>query len=350
MKTIRNTVLCAAAALACAMTGPAEAQTNLNAETGSPGGSSYTTLLHLAEIGKRSGAANLQITEGQTLTNSVRNVAEGKTDIAPAPFIIPFLLSKGLGPYASVGDEQGQELAGNLRLIFPYIFGVYTFFAYDTSPVDGWDSIAGNKILNGPPGGAAVNTSRGLVQIVTGLTDGKDYEGVQINWAQATEAIMQGTVEAAVSPELYPSPRIVQASSAGRVNIYSIPKNVYEAETTGRFLRAPGSAPYEAPIEALEFSDNVAFVSEDEMFRGLAAMGGAVVNKNMDEDLAYRLVKEYVSTLDELKAKVPYGGMIGLDQLDADKSGMCGANPLKYHPGAVRAWEEAGYTVPDCAK
>jgi hypothetical protein len=29
---------------------------------------------------------------------------------------------------------------------------------------------------------------------------------------------------------------------------------------------------------------------------------------------------------------------------------MCGPSPVKYHPGAVRAWEEAGYTVPDCAK
>jgi hypothetical protein len=29
---------------------------------------------------------------------------------------------------------------------------------------------------------------------------------------------------------------------------------------------------------------------------------------------------------------------------------MCGLNPLKYHPGSVAAWEEAGYTIPDCAK
>ena len=24
---------------------------------------------------------------------------------------------------------------------------------------------------------------------------------------------------------------------------------------------------------------------------------------------------------------------------------MCGKNPMKYHPGAVAAWEEAGYTL-----
>ena len=35
---------------------------------------------------------------------------------------------------------------------------------------------------------------------------------------------------------------------------------------------------------------------------------------------------------------------------DTATTGMCGAMPLKYHPGAVRAWEEAGYTVPDGEK
>jgi hypothetical protein len=29
---------------------------------------------------------------------------------------------------------------------------------------------------------------------------------------------------------------------------------------------------------------------------------------------------------------------------------MCGLNPMKYHPGAVRAWEDAGFDIPDCAE
>ena len=35
----------------------------------------------------------------------ILTVAGGKTDIAAAPFILPFLLSKGAGPYASIGPE-----------------------------------------------------------------------------------------------------------------------------------------------------------------------------------------------------------------------------------------------------
>jgi len=28
---------------------------------------------------------------------------------------------------------------------------------------------------------------------------------------------------------------------------------------------------------------------------------------------------------------------------------MCGANPVKYHPGAARAWIDAGYKIEQCA-
>ena len=29
--------------------------------------------------------------------------------------------------------------------------------------------------------------------------------------------------------------------------------------------------------------------------------------------------------------------------------GMCGANPIKYHPAAARAWRDAGFELEDCA-
>jgi len=34
---------------------------------------------------------------------------------------------------------------------------------------------------------------------------------------------------------------------------------------------------------------------------------------------------------------------------DVPMQGMCGANPVKYHPGAARAWIDAGYKLDECA-
>jgi hypothetical protein len=50
--------------------------------------------------------------------------------------------------------------------------------------------------------------------------------------------------------------------------------------------------------------------------------------------------------MDELKAKAPFGNSVNFDN---PMLGMCGQNPVKYHPAAARAWREAGYELDDCA-
>ena len=66
----------------------------------------------------------------------------------------------------------------------------------------------------------------------------------------------------------------------------------------------------------------------------------------MDDDLVHELVTAYIDTLDALKAKAPFGDTVNFDN---PMLGMCGANPVKYHPAAARAWREAGYELDDCA-
>jgi TRAP-type uncharacterized transport system substrate-binding protein len=142
---------------------------------------------------------------------------------------------------------------------------------------------------------------------------------------------------------------VSQIGAAGKVTAWSLPKDVYESEAMQKYMKAPGSAPAEMKVSEAQaaLGDNWTFVSEDDTFRAMATIGGDVVHKDMDETLVYDLVKAYVASLDDLKAKAPFGNSVNYDNPGL---GMCGANPLKYHPGAVRAWEEAGYEIPDCAK
>ena len=157
----------------------------MSAETTSPGGTAYLAPSHLAEVAALRGIADIQLASGQTLTNSIQNVAEGKTDISAAPFILGFLMSRGLGPYGALGPEKGAELAGNLRVLYPYALGIFILYAYDAKGVDGWHDLEGRKIFNGPPRGGALNNARSIITLVTGLKDGEGYEGVQANWGQS---------------------------------------------------------------------------------------------------------------------------------------------------------------------
>jgi TRAP-type uncharacterized transport system substrate-binding protein len=345
MKPIKIMV---AAATAMLMSTGAYAQANLTAETASPGGATHLSPSHMAEIAGTKGIANIQLADGQTLTNSIQNVAEGKTDIAATPYILPFLMSRGVGPYGSLGKEKGAELASNLRAINPFTLGVFFLFAYDAKGLNGWDDIEGRKIYNGPPRGGALTNARTMIELVTGLKDGEGYEGMQVNWGQSVPMITGGEPDAIVLPELFPGSRLTSATSAGKMTGWSMPKAVYDGEAMQRYMVAPGSAPFTMDIAELSalMGDDWTFVSEDSTFRAFATIGGNVVHKDMDEQLVYDLVSAYVATLDDLKAKAPFGNTVGFDN---PMQGMCGANPVKYHPGAVRAWRDAGFEIDDCA-
>jgi TRAP-type uncharacterized transport system substrate-binding protein len=326
----------------------AMAQANLTAETASPGGPTYLSLAHLTEVAGTSGVASIQLADGQTLTNSIQNVAEGKTDIAGTPYILPFLMSRGVGPYGSLGKEKGAELAENLRAINPFTLGIFFLFAYDAKGVGGWDDLKGRKIYNGPPRGGALTNARSMIQIVAGLKDGEDYEGLQINWGQGTTLVTSGEPDAVVLPEAFPSSRLTAVTAAGKMTGWSMPKTAYDSEAMQKYMKAPGSASFETPIADLEkvMGEDWTFVSEDETFRAFATIGGNVVHKDMDDALVTSLTTAYITTVNELKAKAPFGETVGYE---ATMQGMCGLNPVKYHPAAAKAWRDAGYQIDDCA-
>ncbi len=336
--------------LAAGMSTTVHAIENLTGETASPGGSIHLSMVHLAEAAAAAGVANIQVADGQTLTNSIQNVAEGKTDIAGTPYILPFLLSKGRGPYSKLGEEKGAELASNLRALYPVTLGIFALYAFDSKGLNGWDDLEGRSIYNGPPRGAALSNARSIIQLSTGLKDGDGYKGVQVNWGQAVKTITDGSADAVVLPILFPDSRITQSLASGNMTVWSAPLDKWNSEPYQKYLRAPGSAPFTLDAAKADLGEGVTLVTEDGTFRGLATIGGDIVNKNMPFELAKALTKAHIDTLDQLKKKAPFARYAGYGVVDSVKSGMCGANPLKYHEGAVAAWEEAGYTIDDCAK
>ena len=331
--------------------GPAAAQANLTAETSSPGNSPHVSVLHLAEVASSGGVANLQVQEGQTLTNSVLNVAEGRTDIASMPLILGFLMSKGRGPYSKQG-EAGADLAANLRALYPYNAGAYGLIALESEGIDSWDELKGKNVWNGPPRGAALVNARQAIFLAAGLKDGEDYTGHQANWGQLPTLLVDGSMDAFVFPLTFPSARAVTMQAAGSVVMVSTPKEVFEGEAYQKIFKAPGNVPIIVKWDDMGYEDGkgIRLISEDGTFRGMGTAFADVVHADMSFDTAKALTAAYIASIDELKAKTAYMKNVGVGMLDPDASGFCSLNTLKYHPGAVAAWEEAGLTVPDCAK
>lgn len=349
---LKKLTMMAAVATASFITTPAFGQANLVSHAAGAGTAGGLVATGLVEYAAAAGVANIQMKDGQTGTKYVLAVAEGEIDIGGAPYHLPFMLSRGAGPFGSVGAERGAELAPKVQLLYPYTFSVFYMYGFEASGIDSWDDLKGLKVLQGPPQGSMPRNSRALVQIATGLKADEDYESVTVSMNQLANAVIDGTADVAVIPGTFPGPRESQVGAAGASVAISYPKDVFESEAAAGLLNAVGAAPFTAPVSAIQeaLGDSWTIISEDDTFRGMAMVGGDFVNADMDEELAYQLTRAHIENLDNLIAKAPFMAALNLGNIDPNVAGLCGKNPMKFHAGAVRAWEEAGHEVADCAK
>jgi len=349
---IKNALLGATIALAPLA---AAAQATLTAETTTPGSTPHYIDTTLAAVLDSAGVAQMQITEGATLTNSVQAVAEGRLDMAPAPLILPFLLSRGIGPYSGIGAEKGAELAANIRVLFFNAGSGQVFGYYNNNPVEDIRNLEGKRIWNGPPRGAALTSGRAMVQLLGGLKDGEGYEGIQDPWPNTVAAITGGGADAWTIPEGLPSGRQIAIAAAGGTTLHDIPSDLLASELGQQILKAPGHAPYSVPVEeyrAAYAGSDITIVTDDDTFDTYATAFGQIVPAGMDDELAYNIVKAMLEGEERFLTGSPRGPylVMSFGDIDGVSQGVCGAVQVKMHAGAIRAYEEAGHTVADCLR
>lgn len=327
----------------------------LTAETTSPGSTPHYIDTTLAAVLESAGVATMQITEGATLTNSVQAVAEGRLDMAPAPLLLPFLMSKGIGPYSGMGAEKGAELAANLRVIFFNAGSAQMLGYYNSNPIEDIRKLDGKRIWNGPSRGGALTSGRAMIQLLSGLKDGEGYEGVQTAWPDAVPAITGGGVDAWTIPEGLPSGRQIAIAAPGGTTIFDVPSDLLASELGQQIVNAPGHAPYSVPIEefrAAYAGNDITVVVDDDSFDSFATAFGQIVPATLDEELVYAITKAYLEGEERFLKGSPRGPYTRLSfgDVDGKSQGVCGAVQIKMHPGAIRAFEDAGHTVADCLR
>ena len=350
---LRKTILGATVALA--PVAAAAADVTLTAETTSPGSTPHYIDSTLAAVLESADVATMQITEGATLTNSVQAVAEGRLDMAPAPLLLPFLLSRGIGPYAGLGPEKGAELAANLRVIFFNAGSAQMFGYYNSNPIEDIRKLDGKRIWNGPARGGALTSGRAMVQLLSGLKDGEGYEGVQTAWPDTVSSITGGGVDAWTIPEGLPSGRQIAIAAPGGTTIFDVPSDLLASDLGQKIVNAPGHAPYSVPIDEFRAAyegNDITVVVDDDSFDSFATAFGQIVPAGLDEDVVYSVVKAYLEGEERFMTSSPRGPYTRLSfgDLDGKSQGVCGAVQIKMHPGAIRAFEDAGHTVADCLR
>jgi TRAP-type uncharacterized transport system substrate-binding protein len=346
---MKRLVLFTTAALLATATAQAQNVT-LTMAAAQPGGVTDVSAKNLAEIAAAEKIATIQVQVGQVLTRTLQQVAENKTDISAGPFAVHFLMSRGLGPYSGLGREKGKELASNLRMLYPYHIATFYLMAYKSTGIDSWDKLKGKTVFNGPPRGGALVMARHMLLLTTGMKEGEGYTGKQISWGQANEIFIDGSVNAAVRPGTNPDANLPILLAAGDINLVSVPKDKFEGSGWQKLVTSPGAVPIVFPVKALaHYGPSVNVISEDDTFRTGGQSAGEFVNKSMDKKLAKALTAAFIKSVPNLYRKAPFAKGQLLGEIDDGKMGFCRAG-VKLHPGAIEAWEEAGFKVAACAK
>ena len=217
---------------------------------------------------------------------------------------------------------------------------MFYLVSFQTKGIDSWEKIRGKTIFNGPPRGGALTAARGLIKFATGMSEGKGYTGKQVVWGSSNALFLDGGVDAAVRPGNNPPTWIPQYIAAGKLNIVSFPKAKFNSKGFQKFVHGPGNVPVVLPISGLKFG-GAKVISEDNMFRTLSQTAGDVVNKSMSKTLAKKLTAAFIKNLGELRKKTPWAPGALYGSTDNAEMGYCKVG-VKFHPGAVEAWEEAG--------
>lgn len=347
---MKRILFAGAAALFFSVTAQAQNIT-LTSAAAQPGGASDISAKFLAEVAAANKIATIQVQVGQVLTKTMVQVAQGKTDITASAFILNFLMSRGLGPYSGLGKEKGKALAANLQLLFPFHLAHFALVSFQTSGIDSYAKLKGKTVHNGPPRGGALVTARNVIRLSSGgLAEGKGYVGKQIAWGQANSIFLNRSVDATVRPATNPASWIPIFLAAGKINIVSVPKKLFEGKAWTKYSNAPGNVPVLFPTKELNhYGANARVISDDDMFRSVANAGGAMVHKKMDKKLVKSLTAAFIKGTPDLYRKTAFARTSQFGHVDNKHFNYCKAG-IKFHPGAVEAWEEAGHKIVDCAK
>ena len=121
------------------------------------------------------------------------DAANGKTDLFFGAPSLQFLMSKGKAMFKKV--KNAPELANNLRTIFHYRIGMYSFGVYEDSGIKKLADIKGKRVFIGPPTGVQKVVSSGFIKAVSGLEMNKDYTAVKLGFSPAMQAFQDRQID-----------------------------------------------------------------------------------------------------------------------------------------------------------
>lgn len=288
----------------------------INIATGGTGGTYYPLGGALAKVFNEkldNVSANSQST-GASVEN-IGLVLDGDSDIAFIQNDITYYAAEGIEMFDD--EDKAEDLRG-MAIWYPEVVQIV---ATKKSGITSVEDLKGKKVAVGDTGSGTEANARQILE-AHGLTY-DDLNADYLSFSEASTNLQDGNIDAAFVTAGLPTSAIVELTTNTDVVVVSM--------DAAKIAELNAKYPFytEVIIEAGTYKD------QDEDVVATAVMAMLVVNKSLDEDLAYELTKAMFENKDIIDETHDRGKDL---QLETALDGM----PIELHPGAAKYFDEKG--------
>ncbi|MDA0962010.1 MAG: TAXI family TRAP transporter solute-binding subunit [Proteobacteria bacterium] len=277
----------------------------------------YQMGVQIAEAMKAGSNGSIIVTVEES-QGSVQNVMEVRARGGDYVFTTPPGLvgaaQKATGPFADKGDPAFDEI----RALFPIPSLTMHFVVRADSGIESFADLEGKTILLGKGTFSATEGEKYLN--LFGLEGKVTLADVELS--NAVPALKNGQIDGFVTAGSFPAPNVIEAAASMGVNVLSLSEDQIAATKRSRLVIPAGT-----------------YAGQDADITTTSLSVGAFTTTKMDEETAYQLTKTFWEGKASMGTAAPWWN--GVD------AGLMGAINVKFHPGAIRYYKEAGIALND---
>ena len=309
-----------ALAVAAAMAVPAAAETRVTYKSAKSSSSYYQMAVQIAEAMQEASDGEISVTVEES-QGSVQNVMEVRARGGDYVFTTPPVLVSLAQGGKAMFEGKGDPAFDDIRALFPIPSLTMHFVMSEESGAKTFDDLKGKTILLGKGSFGAKEGEKYLE--LFGVQDEVNIADVELS--NAVPAMQNGQIDGFVTAGSWPAPNVVEAAASTGVHVLSL-SDEQIAETKRAKLVIPAGT----------------YAGQDEDIVTTSLPVVAFTTTKMDDDTAYQLTKTYWEQKASMAEAAKWWG--GVDE--ALMENITG----QIHPGAVRYYEEAGFTLTDAQK
>jgi len=284
----------------------------LNIATGGTAGTYFPLGGALAEIWNKNvpGVNATAQSTGASVAN-INLLKEGKADVIFVQNDISYYAANGIELF----EEKFEDLRG-LVVLYPETVQLVTL---GNKGINSISDLKGKKVAVGAAGSGAEANARQILN-AAGITY-DDIDEQYLSFAEASNNLKDGNIDAAFLTAGFPTAAVTDIATQHNLKLIALEDSLVENLTS------------QYPYYTKTIIPAGTYKGQDSDIETVSVQAMLAVKSDMDEELAYNLIKSMYDNIDRMKAAHSVGEMI---KPETGTEGMS----VELHPGAKKFFDE----------